>query len=113
MCPEARQFSLPSTSPGLERYPPEGRRFLPRGVSGVFPPPEAEEEDVNQGDLPEPDELESKEPVGVAIGRRYGPRGAEEGSRSHTEAAQLFHGKSTPVRSEPHKKWRSPGRNQG
>ena len=66
MCPEARQFSLPDTSPGLERYPPEGRRFLPRGVSVALPPPEAEEEDVNQGGLPEPDELESKELVGVA-----------------------------------------------
>ena len=66
MCPEAGQFSLPNTSPGLERSPPEGRRFLPRGVSGVYLPPEAEESDVIQGDLPEPGEIESKEPVGDA-----------------------------------------------
>ena len=65
VCPEARQFSLLNASPGLERSPPEGRRFLPRGVSGVLLPPEAEEEDVNQGDIPEQDKLESKEPVGV------------------------------------------------
>ena len=62
--PEAEQFSLPNTSPGLERSPPEGRRFLPRGVSGVFLPPEAEESDANQGDVPEQDEFKSKEPVG-------------------------------------------------
>ena len=64
MCPGAEQFLLPNTSLGLERSPPERRRFLPRGVSGAFLPPEAEESDANQGDVPEQDEFKSKEPVG-------------------------------------------------